>query len=187
MANTLDIGKVSRAAAVHGQVVQRRGGRRARRLIALATIAVVALGIGTGAVVNRSRTTAEPVAAPSTLVNPYWEYVEDVPIDAPQAALSNPFAYDPHVYTEWDFREDHRVQVPADASTTGEYRWGPGAYSAPVGPVPAFDWEQQERTQVAPGALPSTPASTYRPWLGTCRSGSVDCLPGEDYLPGQDR
>ncbi len=47
----------------------------------------------------------------------------------PQAS-ANPFAGDTHVYTVWDFREDRRVGAA---------------------PASGLDWEQRERTQVAPG------------------------------------
>jgi hypothetical protein len=204
MANTVNLGKATRATAG-----RRQFGQRSRRLIGLAAIALLALGLAGAGIVSRARPAAVPQAS------------------------TNPFANDPHVNTVWDFREDRRDPaptdapalvpasgpVPADASTTGDFRWNYGVSDAPPAPsglVPAFDWEQQERTQVAPGTLPtsptilpgscqpgtsdcplteyqapgaapSAPVSVPGPWLGTCRAGSSDCLPDEDYPPDQGR
>jgi hypothetical protein len=56
-----------------------------------------------------------------------------------------------------------------------DYRWN----YAPVGLAPALDWEQQERTQVAPGAVPTSP--TILP--GSCQPGTSDCPPANYYIP----
>lgn len=87
---------------------------------------------------------------------------------APQAT-SNPVAVDPHVPTAWDFREDRRELVPAGALDPEQQERGqvaPGALSAPS--AGALDPEQLERTQVAPGSFPMVnnrlgPADEYGP------------------------
>jgi hypothetical protein len=95
------------------------------------------------------------------------------------------------------------TQLPEEASITGTYRWNFGSGALPVpplgpvqafdweqqertqvapGPVAAFDWEQQERTQVAPGAVPS--ATVPIPGSGPCRPGSSDCQLDEVFTVG---
>ena len=100
MANTinLDKGFVGR-----GKHSRRRNVGRVRRLGVLAASALMLIGLVAGAFFIRERTATEPVT---------------------QQAATNPFANDPHVYSDWDFREDPRVYAPA----------------------PPLDPEQQERT-----------------------------------------
>lgn len=134
MANTARIDTATARAA------RRRGPARGMAL-ALALGAVLALGLAAGA----ARGLARPAAV----------------APAP-AASANPFANDPHNYTVWDFREDHR------ASATGG----------------ALDAEQEERGRVAPGAAPAPARPT--PFAGPCRAGGSDCLPDGDP-PGPTR
>jgi hypothetical protein len=163
MANTVNLGKATRATAGRGD---RRFGGRFYRAIGLAAIALVALGLATGATINRMRPAAVQDTATAPPVNPYWVYTEEVPTDAPHSVYG-PFVSDPHVYTQWDFREDRRddgsaVQLPG-----------------PVAPAGAADWEQQERGQVAPGTVPTSP--TILP--GDCQAGTSDCPPTVYYSP----
>jgi hypothetical protein len=161
MANTINLDKGFVGRGQHGGW---RNADRVRRLGVLAASALILLGLAAGGFFIRERMATEPVT--------------------PQAA-TNPFANDPHSYSEWDFREDPRVYAP----------------------VPPLDPEQQERTQVAPGAVPvavpNTPGFTWddyatmpswaapiapvaspNPWSGTCRPGLADCQQDEPFSPG---
>jgi hypothetical protein len=152
MANTVNLGKSARVAA--GRDERRFGGRFARA-VGLATIVVVTLGLAAGAIINRTRTAAVPATEPAPLVNPYWVYSEDVPIEAP-TSVYGPFASDPHVATVWDFREDRRDD---------------GSAGLLPGPV-------------APGAVPTAPTilpGSCQPGTSDCPPLEYSGPPPTDY------
>jgi hypothetical protein len=128
---------------------QGKGGKdsnKERAAVAMAT-AVLGLSLVVGGILGHGRPAERPVASQvSTSASAGAR-----PVDASMTG-----AY------RWDFGQVR----PADASVTAEYRWDVGAA------LPALDWEQQERTQVAPPPV--------QPAIG----GTLEYLPGEEPTLG---
>lgn len=105
---------------------------------ALACVAAVAFG-ATLRAGDTGRTPPAAVAEPQARVNPYWVYVEDTTL-----------GYFPDDFT---YREDRRG--PVAVASVEEQRFQEQNTQLPTGtlPVPARDWEQDERDQVAPGTF----------------------------------
>lgn len=134
MANTINPGAIAGQATIN-----RRGGTRFFAVLAAVALVLI-LAAGAIALQLRAATAPETPAATG------YPVASD-PITADTGFVPNQFTY----------REDHRAVLPAEASTTEQYRWDfPG-----VAVAPASD---------APVSIPG-------PWRGICRAGSSDCLP----------
>jgi hypothetical protein len=121
-----------------------KGGNKGRAGLLVAT-AALGLSVVVGGALGLGRQATQPVA---------------VQVGSNASAVVQPVDASTNGSYRWDFGQVR----PVDASVAGEYRWS----FVPL--VPALDWEQQERTQVAPGAF--TPANV----------ALVQTLAGNGYL-----
>lgn len=129
--------------------------RRAGPLVAVAVV-LLALGFATGLLVNRYGPFARPAGTSKA---------------QPQLAS------DGYTPTGLDYREDHRLTRAEEQPARADYRAQHETLSPPV-PSAAPSYRESHGLDPRPAA-PGAPRST-----GTCRAGSVDCLPDDDYTGG---